>query len=677
GVTASTIRPPAFPLAVRNPYTNIWLNRNELVGNWPTFWEGSTKGWTGLVRVDGKSYVYLGNPLDGGQRMAEHARQTGTATTPTQTHFFLTAGPVNLTVTFFSPVEIHDISRQSIPLSYALLSVVSNDAESHDVQVYMDISGEWASSGVQQTIEWSLSNTPPPSNLKVWTTQLQNQNKWRENREYAEWGYGLFAASGDSTHQSASDIVVRRSFINDGALPNTHDTNFRCVSCDWPVFGFSSNLGEISSTSKTVRYVVGNIRDDVVNWLGTPQKALWLKYWPSMGDLVNFFYNDLDVALETANALDQTILLDAFNAGGQRYADILAFSLRQSYGGNEFAQTDSGEIRYYQKEISSGAFMSTVDVIYPCTPMFIYTNITYLQLLLEPLFLQMESEVFTKDFAMHDIGDNYPNALGQGYGGDMPVEESANMILMVANIVFHPTANEAESRTYASSHYDVMAKWANYLSENCLYPVDQLSTDDFIGTTELNSGLALKGILGMKAFAMISTLVGNNTNAQLYNDMVAQYIDIWYNESIHSDGTHLKMEYNVTDLETYQFKYNALNDKLLNMNVVPQEIYKMEADYYITKIEPYGIPFVNRHDYTKSDWEMWTAAAFGEVNPELRIKLVEALGLFLRISQSRVPFSDWHVTATANQAGFQARPVVAGHFALLAHDKMKIYHESR
>lgn len=104
--------------------------------------QGSTKAWTGLVRVDGKSYIYLGNPLEGGQRMAEHAKQTGTATTPTQTHFYITAGPVDLTVTFFSPVEIHDIPRQSIPLSYALLSVVSNDGQSHEVEAYMDISGK-------------------------------------------------------------------------------------------------------------------------------------------------------------------------------------------------------------------------------------------------------------------------------------------------------------------------------------------------------------------------------------------------------------------------------------------------------------------------------------------------------------------------------------------------------
>jgi len=313
--------------------------------------------------------------------------------------------------------------------------------------------------------------------------------------------------------------------------------------------------------------------------------------------------------------------------------------------------------------------MQTVDVIYPATPMFIYLNITYLQLLLDPLFYFMESGEWTKPFAMHDIGDFYPNALGQGYGGDMPVEESGNMIMMVADIIFHKDANEGDSMAYARQHFEIMGVWANYLLENCLYPVDQLSTDDFIGHTELNSGLALKGILGMASFAKIARFLGENATAQLYEDTVAEYVPIWINESMHGDGDHMKMEYNRTD--GYQFKYNALHDKLLGLGVVPKEIYDMEAAYYLTKLEPYGIPFVSIHDYTKSDWEMWTAAAFGDSSPELRTSLIEALAKFLQVTPQRVPFSDWYVTATSNHVGFQARPVQGGHFALLALDSMK------
>ena len=68
---------------------------------------------------------------------------------------------------------------------------------------------------------------------------------------------------------------------------------------------------------------------------------------------------------------------------------------------------------------------------------------------------------------------------------------------------------------------------------------------------------------------------------------------------------------------------------------------------------------------------MWTAAAFGDVNPTLRTSLIEGLARFLETTEQRVPFTDWYVTATARHVGFQARPVAGGHFALLALDVMK------
>jgi hypothetical protein len=379
--------------------------------------------------------------------------------------------------------------------------------------------------------------------------------------------------------------------------------------------------------------------------------------------MIDFFWGDVETALATANALDVKIINDAFNAGGQNYADILTMSLRQAYAGNEFSGNRSNPI-LYQKEISSGGFMQTVDVIYPASPMYYYLNVTYLKLLLDPLFYQMENQVWTRPFAMHDIGAPYPNAMGQAYGGDMPVEESSDMIMMVANYAFHPTTSEQDAKDYVRLHFPIMSQWAEYLYSNCLYPVDQLTTDDFIGPTELNSGLALKGILAMATFSQLANLIGETNATNFYAQTVQSYVPIWLNESMHVDGDHLKMEYNVTD--GYQFKYNAYHDKLFGLGVVPETVYKTEADYYLTKLEFYGIPFCSRRDYTKSDWEIWTAAAFGDVNPELKSSLLEALAKFLRYTAQRVPFSDWYVTATTNQAGFQARPVVGGHFALLS-----------
>lgn len=66
------------------------------------------------------------------------------------------------------------------------------------------------------------------------------------------------------------------------------------------------------------------------------------------------------------------------------------------------------------------------------------------------------------------------------------------------------------------------------------------------------------------------------------------------------------------------------------------------------------------------DWEMWTAAAFGDANPTLRKNIVNDLSKYLQSTPSRVPFSDWYDTTTSASQGFQARPVAGGHFSLLA-----------
>jgi hypothetical protein len=63
---------------------------------------------------------------------------------------------------------------------------------------------------------------------------------------------------------------------------------------------------------------------------------------------------------------------------------------------------------------------------------------------------------------------------------------------------------------------------------------------------------------------------------------------------------------------------------------------------------------------------MWTAAAFGPANPTLSSHILADLVKYLQNSPSRVPFSDWYDCGTAASVGFADRPVVGGHFAILA-----------
>ncbi len=77
-------------------------------------------------------------------------------------------------------------------------------------------------------------------------------------------------------------------------------------------------------------------------------------------------------------------------------------------------------------------------MIYPAAPQFLLMGPTYAKALVAPALVYSASPQWKFRFAPHDLG-TYPMAKGQDYGGGedpghegdkMPVEESANMILL-------------------------------------------------------------------------------------------------------------------------------------------------------------------------------------------------------------------------------------------------------
>lgn len=74
--------------------------------------------WVGLIRVNGTTYKWLGNDLTGADIAAN---VTNIQITPTRSIFVMTAGLMNVTVTFLSPVEVGDsVARVEWPLSDAV-----------------------------------------------------------------------------------------------------------------------------------------------------------------------------------------------------------------------------------------------------------------------------------------------------------------------------------------------------------------------------------------------------------------------------------------------------------------------------------------------------------------------------------------------------------------------------
>ncbi|WP_327011768.1 DUF5127 domain-containing protein [Dactylosporangium sp. NBC_01737] len=653
--TFSPIRPPATPLAVRSPYLSTWLRADTLPGNWPTFWTGAATAMTGIVRVDNQPYVFMGSP-SGGWPLAT---QTALVVTATRSTFTITAGAVRLEVEFLSPVDPANLRRQSVPMSYLSVTAIATDGGSHAVSIYLDISGEWAHGDRSKQITWA---TQVVGDQRVHTCTPSAPTVLGEVGDQAGWGTVVFSTDevAGLTWQTGADGTVRARGAGNATLLNTGDTGQpRAINTNWPVFAFARDLGQVgAATGPAVVFVIGHVRTPAVSYLGGNLDPYWRTQWATWQDMLRWFRADRDAARAGGAATDAAVTAAAQQAGGTQYAALCALVLRQAFGGTELVSR-GGAPWVVLKEISSNGDFSTVDVIYPAFPAYLALSPRYLELLLAPLFDYTEVQGFDKPFAPHDLGV-YPNAFGRigTEEEDMPVEESANMLIMVAALIARMPA--AKATAYATAHLTKLRQWADYLVANLPDPGNQNQTDDFTGFIAHSVNLALKGIVGIAAMDAIARAAGVTTT---YAATAKVYIGQWAAMAQNTGHTHLKLTYDGADT-TWSLKYNGFADRLLGTNLVPPAIAAEEAAWYLSQQHAYGVPLDPRHEYTKVDWELWTAG-FLAAQPAARDALIGKAYQFANTTGSRVPFTDWHDTNTGNGQGFAARPVMGGALALM------------
>lgn len=83
---------------------------------------------------------------------------------------------------------------------------------------------------------------------------------------------------------------VRGAFSSSGKLGNTQDTNFRPINQDWPVFGFATDLGDVTGSVNTV-YTLGLTQEEAIQFDGAtgvvPLTSLWTSYFSNENDAVS------------------------------------------------------------------------------------------------------------------------------------------------------------------------------------------------------------------------------------------------------------------------------------------------------------------------------------------------------------------------------------------------------
>ncbi|KAJ7617072.1 hypothetical protein FB45DRAFT_222278 [Roridomyces roridus] len=628
--------PPSIPLAVRSPTLSCWLdtwNGTNPMNNWPNFWSDThILGWAGLIKVDGQTFHWLGDPTVGNA-----STWLSTTITPTRTILTVQAGPMILNVTFLSPVEPSDWSRQSFPFSYMYVDGQTTDGNSHNVQLYSDISAEWVTDSLTTPITFGTTMVGSTTQYH----QVQSSTPKSVFQDVAEDGtayYAVQSAQPGLKSVIGNDQTLRPQFAAPGQgfnlatdIAGSFGTVRDSGSGKFPVFAHAVDLGQTNTISR-VSWAVGLVRDPVVTYLGTERRAYFWSQYPNISVAIDAFVQDFPSALTRALALEQQILTDA-GAVSAAYTDLVSLATRQVMAGVEITLPPQGsdgswnfsDVQAFMKDVGATQRVNPTETIYAALPALLYFNSSLAGMLLEPMLRYQASADYTNPFATPDLGLSYPSAPGDASNDDViyGVENSGNMLIMAL-----AQARTSGDGTLIKKYYPLLKGWANYLVSNALIPSTQQvlfplpSNESLItcrnpadardSTLAQNHGnvtnLALKGLIGIQAMFEISSLVSETADAQEYAANATSLIQSWV--AMTSSSGNLLSTYGSST--SGGLMYNMFADKLLKTNILPASAYSQESTTLAKTTLQATFGFVLNSESggnTRSDWTLFSAAA--------------------------------------------------------------------
>ncbi len=592
------------------------------------------------------------------------AVQKSVSILPTQTFFNFQCGPVELDLIFTAPLLPTDLDLISTPVNYISYRVRSLDKKEHDVQIYFETTPQLAVHDLGQRVVVNSVERNNKTYLKAGTVD-QAYTQRAGDGVRIDWGYAYLTA-GDSENAKMNFghyHKMKNTFIKDGTILETRPAanSTYNMNVEIPVMSYTDNIGKVNKEGKQSYVMIGY--DDVysIEYFYKRKTA----YWKHDGkvDVIQAFerarenYTSL---MDECRTFDKQLFGDALQVGGKEYAELCALAYRQAIAAHKLILDDEGNLLFLSKENHSGGFINTVDVTYPSSSLFLIYNPELLKGMMTPIFYYSESGRWNKPYPAHDLG-HYPNANGQNYGEDMPVEEAGNMMLLATAIsVVEGNAD------YAKKHWETLTIWANFLKEKGLDPENQLCTDDFAGHLAHNANLSIKAILSVAGYGKMAKMLGKNDIAEEYYKEAKEMAKLWV--SMAHDGDHFKLAFDRPG--TWSQKYNIVWDKLLDLDIFSDEIVEKEIPYYLKRQSehPYGLPLDSRKDYTKSDWIMWTAC----LSPDIATfqSFIAPVYKYANETSSRVPISDFYDANTAKMMNFKARSVVGGFYMKMLFNKL-------
>ena len=657
------IKLSAYPLVNVDPYLNIWSCKDVLTDEFTAHWTNIRHSICGAVVIDNNIYRFMGKIHNNGVCLYEPrtVEQKSVDVTPTQTIYKFGNELFDLEVRFISPLLPDDLMLLSRPVSYISYEIKALDNKEHRIEIFFGASSELSVDNIEQNISAEIYK----NGMRCGRGNEGVLSATGDDKRI-DWGWlHLFSNNFKPFILSQSEIEIYFSKdrkIDYVPTQEKIETSFPVRDKFYSLCLIKKIVGSCDADFVCIGY------DDInsIEYFGKKINAYYKRDGESFEQVCKKALNEFEIIKERCDKFDAELTKEASNVSVD-YAKLLCASYRQVIAAHKLTYSDE-EIQFFSKECSSNGCIATVDVAYPSFPLFLRYNPDLAEGMLNPIFKYV-SEKWDLPFAPHDLGQ-YPIANGQVYGLDsktgiissdcqMPVEECGNMLICVDTL-----CRARKDWSYFKKHIEVLGRWAKYLVEYGFDPENQLCTDDFAGHLAHNCNLSVKAIIGVACFGDLLNRSGVGDGNE-YLEIARKAAAEWKVRAFEND--HYSLAFGAES--TWSLKYNLVWDRLLKLDIFDKDVFSTEVKYYKTRFNEYGVPQDSRSDFTKSDWQMWTAWLTDD--NEYREAIINSMLKFLEDTPDRVAFSDWYHTEKPYFCSFKNRTVQGALFIGLIENIME------
>jgi hypothetical protein len=646
----ATLRPPSVPLVAHDPYFSIWSPADQSTGADTVHWTGESHRLTSVVQIDGRLFRVLGKiPAN-----VPALPQTSVEVLPTRTIYIFAGEGVQIALTFMTPALPDDLMVYSRPVTYITWTSQATDGREHNVEVRFEASADITVNTPNEEVVPTRQDLTNLAVLKVGSKDQFVLGRKGDNLRI-NWGWLYLAAP-------KSEGVAEAHFAETKLPESSRNSAASSVPADSvnALFSFKAVKVGVQPVSRWLMLAYDD--EYSVKYFGKNLRPYWRRNGDDAAALLNKSAAEYEALTQRCRKFDAELMADLRRVGGEKYAQLCALACRQTAAGNKVVADANGQPLMFPKENFSNGCISTVDVLFPQAPFFLVFSPVLTKAMLLPILDYAASPHWPYGYAPHDLG-TYPQAAGQVYGmggddgGRMPVEESGNMLIILAAL-----AQQEGSADWVKPYWPMLTQWADYLVKEGLDPQKQLCSADMFGHLPRNANLALKAIIGIGGHAQLCELAGRPDDAKKYSAIARDYAAKWL--ELAKDDGHTRLAYDQPG--SWSMKHNLIWDRVLGTKLFPDSVGDAEIAWYLKVQKQYGLPVDHRTDTSLIDWALWSIA-LARNDADFQA-LLAPIWHYANETPSRVPLADWFNTGNAKQTGFQARPVVGGIFIKLLAD---------